>query len=425
MTLTTRDPSDVRPNELVGAFLLALLLHLVFFVLLGLWSALTAAAEPPPSEEILVRLEPEPAELPALPAETPPEPAPEAAPAEPLEAPAEEAPEIPEEELEEEPPPERLLGWKTEGEEPGEAVRPPGPEAEVHGVPEPSERPAEDGGEGRQEGPGPEEGDPEAPREDSLPEDPEPVEAAPPEPEREVPEAAPLPEPEPVEPEPGEESTEEESAAPDVAELLSTPLEDPGADGLPEPLEETGDPSEARSEPEPVRPLPEPEPPEQRPRTVPPRPGGERFDPSDVRLGGGFGDLRFESADYNWSEYSTKVYFAIYRTWLRELWQAARRGAFARDQGLGRLPNLDGICLISFVIDRQGNISEVEVQEPSVVPTLDQASAAALVRSILPPLPADFPRESERAYFSFQIRGFLDEHQLRMRLDWSRRAGEF
>lgn len=422
MTLTTRDPSDVRPNELVGAFLLALLLHLVFFLLLGLWSAFSAAAEPPLSDEILVQLEPEPTEPEALPAEAPAEVPPEAAPAESLEETPEETPE---ETLEEEPPPERLLGWKTEGEEPGEALRPPGPEAEVHGVPEPAEEPARDGGEGREQGPGPEEGEPEAPREDLLPEDPDPQETAPPEPERDLPEAAPTPEPEPVEPEPGEESAQEESAAPDVAELLSTPLEEPGAEGLPREATETGAPSEARKEPEPVRPLPPSEPPEPRTRTVPQRPGGERFDPNDVRLGGGFGDLRFESADYNWSEYSTKVYYAIYRTWLRELWQAARRGAFARDQGLARLPNLDGICLISFVIDRQGNVSDVQVQEPSVVPSLDQASAAALIRSILPPLPADFPRESERAYFSFQIRGFLDENQLQTRLYWSKQAGEF
>ena len=96
-----------------------------------------------------------------------------------------------------------------------------------------------------------------------------------------------------------------------------------------------------------------------------------------------WGDVQFESADYNWSDYSTKLYFAVYRSWLREL--NGRTTRFERDQIMRRLPNLDGEVAIRFVLVRNGGVAELEVLRPSVVPTLDEASSAALRRAVLPP----------------------------------------
>ena len=139
--------------------------------------------------------------------------------------------------------------------------------------------------------------------------------------------------------------------------------------------------------------------------------------------GGLFGDLHFDSGDYNWSEYTTKVYFAVYRAWLRELLGRARR--FERDQNLLRLPDLDGVVAIHFFLTRPGPVESVEVVRPSPIPTLDEASAAALRRAVMPPLPSDFPRDREGVTFTFRISGFETATQLERQLEWAQANGEF
>ncbi|MDQ7087937.1 MAG: TonB family protein, partial [Acidobacteriota bacterium] len=96
-----------------------------------------------------------------------------------------------------------------------------------------------------------------------------------------------------------------------------------------------------------------------------------------------------------------------------------------RDQTLLGLPTLDGTVTIHFVFHRDGHVSEVEILAPSPVPTLDRASATALIRAVLPPLPADFPRDQEGITYSFTIQGFESSQQLQRRLRWSRAKGEF
>jgi TonB family protein len=141
-------------------------------------------------------------------------------------------------------------------------------------------------------------------------------------------------------------------------------------------------------------------------------------------VGGGFyGDLQFESGDFDWSDYSRKVYFAVRRAWLRELY--ARTARFGRDQTLLDLPDLDGEVVIQFVLVRDGSVQELEIVRPSPMPSLDDASSAALRRAVLPRLPDDFPRDRERVAFLFRLSGFESSHQLQRQLEYSQARGEF
>ena len=153
---------------------------------------------------------------------------------------------------------------------------------------------------------------------------------------------------------------------------------------------------------------------------------GPRGSGTDFNVGGGggfFGDLHFESNDYDWSDYSTKVYFAVYRSWLRELYGRVSR--FERDQALRNLQTLDGDVYIRFTLKRDGSVEDLEVLRPSVLPALDDASSAAIRRAVLPALPSDFPRNQERVTYRFRIIGFESARQLQMQLEQSRWAGEF
>lgn len=144
----------------------------------------------------------------------------------------------------------------------------------------------------------------------------------------------------------------------------------------------------------------------------------------NVGMGGGyFGDVMFESGDYNWSDYSTKVYFAVFRAWLREM--DGRIPRFERDQALRSLPNLDGEVAIRFVLHRNGEVDQLEILRESPVPSLDEASSAALKRAVLPALPSDFPRDQERVTFLFRLVGFESARQLQMQLEYSHARGDF
>jgi len=157
----------------------------------------------------------------------------------------------------------------------------------------------------------------------------------------------------------------------------------------------------------------------------PGRPGAPGTgDDYDVGVGGGFyGDLQFESGDFDWSDYSRKVYFAVRRAWLRELY--ARVPRFGRDQTLLGLRDLDGEVVIQFILARDGSVQELEIVRPSPMPSLDDGSSAALRRAVLPPLPDDFPRDRERVAFLFRLSGFESSHQLQRQLEYSQSRGEF
>jgi TonB family protein len=145
----------------------------------------------------------------------------------------------------------------------------------------------------------------------------------------------------------------------------------------------------------------------------------------DVDVAGGLwaDNIKFDSKDYNWEEYSTKLYFAVYRAWLRELLGRVRR--FERDQILNDLNLIEGQVSIRFRLVRDGSARGVSVVDPSVIPTLDEASRAAIERAVLPPLPGDFPRDEEGVTFRFVITGFESATQIEWQLKRLQARGEF
>ena len=112
----------------------------------------------------------------------------------------------------------------------------------------------------------------------------------------------------------------------------------------------------------------------------------------------------------------------MYRAWLRELLARARR--FEREQKLGNLPRLDGEVRIHFVIGRDGSVSDLAIVGPGGLETLAEASSSALLRAVLPPLPADFPRDREGVTFRF-ILSVDNALQMERQLRYLRSRGQF
>jgi TonB family protein len=385
---------------------LSILIHIAILLLLAT-SALDASspAEAEP-EEIVVPLE----------LEQPPPPQPE--PVQPETQQPEPQPEAEQEPAEEKPPEDQeLIGWRSQGEEPGRQDRPPGPAAEVHGPPEPSE----------------EQGTALEPSElEDAPAGPDELEQQPGESSREERTGPAEEPPEELEESPVDPREEEQEAPPPEEPQTSSVEPQPPGELFPEPQdvpEETSEaprrPSETDREPEP-EPLPLPTPPKPRPQQEPNRGGTRKQLPGfEAEIQGGYfnQNMVFDDKNYAWSEYATKLYFAIYRAWLRELHGRVRR--FERDQTLQRLPSLDGIVSIHFMIHDDGSVSAVEVVNPSRMQALDDASQAAVRRAVIPPLPDDYPKDQTGLTFSFELGGFASAQQLERQLEWSRRRGEF
>ncbi len=373
------DPAPERnPWTSLGA---SVAFHLVLIALLVIQASRVpprpAEADPKPEPDVALSFE-DPRPLletqPFVPRPVPsPPPPPAVAP-----APTEPAPPPPPPPADEAP----LLGWNSkQGREEGRADRPPGPEGPIHAPPPPG------GGSSSQ------------------------------------PEAA-VPEP----PAAATDAVDESKPAVPPSTEGSAGLERSADGESPARRFEREEPSTPRAEPTPTRRYEIPE---------PPRPGegtggsgrgrgsgpgaGPEFN-SQI-TGGLFGDVRFDSGDYNWSDYSTKVYFAVYRAWLRELLGRARR--FERDQNQMRLMTLDAQVAIHFYLTRAGPVEAIDIVRPSPIPTLDEASAAALRRAVMPPLPADFPRDQEGVTFLFRISGFETAVQLERQLQWAQSNGEF
>lgn len=354
--------------------------HALFVLLLVVQAARIEAPGPPQVDPdvALSFQEPRPPleiPFPVAPPRPPPSPPPATPPAPRTEATPPDAQAVP--------PDAPLLGWNSkQGREPGRALRPPGPEGPIHAPPPPG------GGDG-------------ANPQDAVPEPP----------------ATAAEQVDPTRP----------PAAPAVEGTQGLERGAGGEVAPPRPAEDR--PSTPRAE-TPAAP---------RRYEVPERPNpgdgaggtgrgrgtgpGAGPDFNQKITGGLFGDLHFDSGDYNWSEYTTKVYFAVYRAWLRELLGRARR--FERDQNLLRLPDLDGVVAIHFFLTRPGPVEAVEIVRPSPIPTLDEASAAALRRAVMPPLPSDFPRDREGVTFTFRISGFETATQLERQLEWAQANGEF
>lgn len=125
--------------------------------------------------------------------------------------------------------------------------------------------------------------------------------------------------------------------------------------------------------------------------------------PDFPSAGFGVGNLQFESRDYDWADYGRAIYVAIWRAWHNRLLITA--GVFERWSTQNREPLLDHQSIVRFVIERSGEVSEVVVEIPSGCYPLDDSAADALRSVILPPLPADFPRDRENVRAIFLASG--------------------
>ena len=108
---------------------------------------------------------------------------------------------------------------------------------------------------------------------------------------------------------------------------------------------------------------------------------------------GAFGDFSFDDKDYDWADYWSQMYWAIWRAWMNRLYVGLP--AFDRWSFQRRATALKGSVLIRFVIERSGAVSSITVLEPSSMPPLDDSAQTALKEVILPRLPEDFTKNSE------------------------------
>jgi len=137
--------------------------------------------------------------------------------------------------------------------------------------------------------------------------------------------------------------------------------------------------------------------------------------------GFGFGNLQFESTDYHWSDYARQVLLEIWKAWHRRLHQTVdefERFAFQNDRWY-----LNDQCQVRFVIQRNGSVADILLEYTSGWPALDASATTAMEEVVLPPLPADFPRETEVVHIRFiaigEVRG------MRPTLNYLKRMGRF
>ncbi len=161
-----------------------------------------------------------------------------------------------------------------------------------------------------------------------------------------------------------------------------------------------------------------------------PRPGGERAGEDDFgspdlpplpHTGFGFGNLQFESRDYDWTDYARQIYVAIWRAWHHRLYLTT--DAFEKWSYQQRLSLLDHQSGIRFTIERNGQLLGVTMEAASGCIPLDDSAVAALQEVVLPPLPSDFPREAETVHARFIAQGEI--RAMRPTLEYLRSRGLF
>lgn len=149
-------------------------------------------------------------------------------------------------------------------------------------------------------------------------------------------------------------------------------------------------------------------------------PGGADV-PSLPSTGFGFGNLEFESRDYDWSDYARAIYVAIWRAWHNRLYLTT--GVFERWAAERHDFQLDHNSRIRFTIQKSGQVVGIALETPSGCYPLDDSALDALREVVLPPLPADFPRGEETIHARFIADG--DIRAMRSNLDWLKANGFF
>jgi TonB family protein len=108
-----------------------------------------------------------------------------------------------------------------------------------------------------------------------------------------------------------------------------------------------------------------------------------RFDNPVGGLTGPSGGLSFDTKGFDWGPYARKIYWIIWTNWTQGWPPAARAG-------------LPGVSPGRFRIHRDGTITGIVVMDSSGTEAFDTCATLALeASSPLPPLPAEFPKDSE------------------------------
>ncbi len=137
--------------------------------------------------------------------------------------------------------------------------------------------------------------------------------------------------------------------------------------------------------------------------------------------GFGFGNLEFESRDYDWSDYARQIYVAIWRAWHNRLYLTT--DAFEKWGYQNTIPLLDHQNRIRFRIESNGEVTGVVLETPSGCVPLDESATDALREVVLPRLPPDFPRAEEMIHARFIAYGEI--RALRPSLQYLRSRGFF
>jgi TonB family protein len=137
--------------------------------------------------------------------------------------------------------------------------------------------------------------------------------------------------------------------------------------------------------------------------------------------GFGFGNLEFESRDFDWSDYARQIYMAIWRAWHNRLY--ATTDEFDRWAQKSQSWTLRHSNRITFTIQKNGQVTAIALETPSGCYPLDDSALDALREVIIPPLPRDFPRDQETVHARFIAEGNV--RTMRSTLAYLKRMGYF
>jgi hypothetical protein len=131
--------------------------------------------------------------------------------------------------------------------------------------------------------------------------------------------------------------------------------------------------------------------------------------------------LEHESRDFDFSDYDRQIYFLILFAWYERLYETSSE--FEKWGFRNRTAYLDHRSKITFTIQKNGDVTGITLSGPAGCPPLDTSAMDALDEVILPPLPAEFPRDAEVIHATFLAQG--DIRSLRPHFERMKRAGYF
>lgn len=125
--------------------------------------------------------------------------------------------------------------------------------------------------------------------------------------------------------------------------------------------------------------------------------------PNLPSTGFGVGNLEFEGRDYDWENYGRQIHGIIWRAWHNRL--LITSSVFERWAAENRSWMLEHRNGVRFTILRTGQVVDVAIETSSGCYPLDDSATDALKEVVLPPLPADFQRDTETVHARFIAEG--------------------